>query len=102
MCVESSGRVFDHLSVDSSRVCRFSSFKLVDGAVEFLHRERLHCVLVLLVLVLVFAFVFLSSSLTCRAPRGIPRTHPQYPVCRICCAQLCTAREKKGFSCVSC
>ena len=32
----------------------FPLFTLVDGVVEFLHRERLHCVLVLLVLVLVF------------------------------------------------
>ena len=47
------------ISVDSSRVCRFSSFKLVDGVVEFLHRERLQCVFVLLVLVLVFVFVCL-------------------------------------------
>ena len=35
-------------------VGRNSSCKLVDGVVEFLHRERFHCVLVLLVLVLVF------------------------------------------------
>ena len=33
--------------------------ELVDGVVEFLHRERLHCVLVLLVLVLVFVFLCL-------------------------------------------
>ena len=38
---ESSGRVFDYLSVDSSRVCCFLSFEWVDGVVEFLHRERL-------------------------------------------------------------
>ena len=56
---ESSGGVFDHLGVDSSRVGRFSSFQLVDGVVEFLHRGRLHCVLVLFVLVLVFVFVLL-------------------------------------------
>ena len=30
--------VFDHLSIDSSRVCSFSS-QLVDGVVQFLHRE---------------------------------------------------------------
>ena len=38
-------------------------FTLVDGVVEFLHRERLHCVLVLLVLVLVFAGM--ASLCTC-------------------------------------
>ena len=35
---------------------------LVDGVVEFLHRERLHRVLMLLVLVLVFVFVRLRRS----------------------------------------
>ena len=50
MFFESSGRVFDHLSVDSSPVCRISSCELVDGVAEFLHRERLP-------LVLVFVFV---------------------------------------------
>ena len=58
MRLESSGKVFDHLGVDSSRVGR-SSFQLVDGAVEFLHREWLHCVLVLFVPVIVFVFVLL-------------------------------------------
>ena len=29
--------------------------------------------------------VRVSSSLTCRAPRRILRTHPQYPVCHVCC-----------------
>ena len=56
---ESSCRIFDHLGVDSSRVCSFASFMLVGGVVEFLHRERLHCVLVLFVLILVFVFVLL-------------------------------------------
>ena len=45
---ESSGGVFDHLGVDSSRVGRFSFFKFVDGVIEFLHRVLLHCLLVLL------------------------------------------------------
>ena len=49
--------LFDHLSVDSLRVRSFASLKLVDGIVEFLHRERFHCVLVLLGPVLVFVFV---------------------------------------------
>ena len=34
------------------QLCLF--FELVDGVVEFLHRERRHCVLKLVVLVLVF------------------------------------------------
>ena len=72
------GTVLEHLGVDTSRVGRFSSFQLVGGVVEFLHREWLHCVLVLFVLVLVFC-VRASSSLTCRDPRKILRTHPQYP-----------------------
>ena len=55
---ESSGKIFDHLGVDSTRVDRFSSFQLVSGVVEFLHREWFHCVLVLFTLVLVFVFVF--------------------------------------------
>ena len=32
--------------------------------------------------------VLMSSSLKCRALRRIPRTHPQHPVCRICCCWL--------------
>ena len=61
--------LFDHLSVDSSRVCRISSSRmlpvcrifqedsmLVEYVAEFLHRDRLHCVLVLLMFVLVFVF----------------------------------------------
>ena len=59
VCFESFGEVFDHFSVDSSRVGRCSSHKLVDGVVEFLHREWLHRVLVLLLIVLVFVIVFL-------------------------------------------
>ena len=37
-------------------------FASVDGVAAFLHRERLHCVLVLLVSVLVFVFVCLRRS----------------------------------------
>ena len=51
---ESCGRVIDHLSVDTSRVCLFSFVNLVDVVAEFLHRERLHCLLLLRVLVFVF------------------------------------------------
>ena len=29
------------------------------------------------------------SSLTCRDPRRILPTRPQYPVCRVCCCHLC-------------
>ena len=62
MFVESSGGLFDHICVDSSRVCSFASFELVDGVAEFLHHERRHCVLVLLVIVLVFVFVSLRRG----------------------------------------
>ena len=54
-CVfEPSVGVFDHHCVDSSRVRSFASFESIGGVAEFLHRERLHCVLVLLVIVLMF------------------------------------------------
>ena len=51
-------RCFSSVLVDSSGVCSFASFE-VDGVVEFLHRERLQCVVVLLVRVFVFVFVCL-------------------------------------------
>ena len=54
--MKSSGREFDHLRVNPSSVCSFASFELDEGVVEFLHRERLHCVLVLLIMVFVFVF----------------------------------------------
>ena len=38
--VGSCGRVFDHLCVDSSRVCSSASFELVGGVAEFLIRVR--------------------------------------------------------------
>ena len=67
MCFsESSGGAFDHLCVDSSRVCSLASFELVDGVAEFLHRELIHCIW--------YSSSFprvrvrASSSLTCRAP----------------------------------
>ena len=55
--LESFGRVFDHLSADSSRVGRLFLFS---GVVEFLHRERLHCLLVLFVFVFVFVQLFVD------------------------------------------
>ena len=48
-----SGGVFDHLCVDTSRVCSFVSFELVHGIAELLHRERRHRVMWLVATVLV-------------------------------------------------
>ena len=53
-CFDSSGGVFDLLSVHTSRVPCFSSFELIGGVVEFLHREGRHRVLWLVATVLVF------------------------------------------------
>ena len=62
MLFESSGGVFDCLCVVSSRVGRLASFELVHGGAEFLHRERLHCMVLLLAVVLVFVLKSLRSS----------------------------------------
>ena len=74
MFFESSGGVFDLLSVDSTRVGRFPSFKLVGGVVDVLRRARIHCPGVARTCLRVRVRV--SSSLMCRAPRRILRTHP--------------------------
>ena len=44
VCVDSSGGALDRSCIDTFRVCNFASYELIDGVVEFLHRERRHCV----------------------------------------------------------
>ena len=72
----------------------FSSFQLVDGVIEFLHRERLLGVVRTYPRVCVRA----SSSLTCGAPRRVLRINPQYPVSRLCCCRLRPAHVSSGCS----
>ena len=73
------------ISALTPRVCNFASSELVYGVCEFLHRERLHCVVV-------GCYChrgLVSSSLVCGAPGRTPRTRPQCTVCRTCWCLSC-------------